>query len=242
MTKFLHFLMVLFFAFSMSLEASLLLRDNFGRAQKGDFIVVAQGKNYSLLHIYAKGPNELTIEEISIPSSKVPKKDFSWKSWVQNGAMGCSSRVIYMIDPATGQIKNFYTLRHGRWHEMSPQSNFLPTLLNLQFNYVPPSQRRRVGINFAAEGGRTLWQPKMIVNGSTLEGVQFNAWKATWPKDGSDLSGKTIEVYLPEEDTSYPAYFPYWLQISGLVGNAKIRIVDSGSQLTSSLPNIPRDL
>lgn len=242
MNSFLRFFAFLIFTFSLSLEANLLLRDNFTRAQKGDFIVVAQGKNYSLLHIYAKGSNELTIEEISIPSSKVPKNDFTWKGWVQNGAMGCSSRVIYVIDPTTGLLRNFYTLRQGRWYEMMPQSSFLPTLLNLQFSYVPPTQRRRIGINFAAEGGRTLWQPKMIVDGYTIEGVQFNAWKATWPKDGSDLSGKTIEVYLPEESSSYPAYFPYWLQISGIVGNAKIRIVDSGSQLTSSLPTIPRNL
>lgn len=242
MSKFLSYLAILFLAFSMSIDASLLLRDNLSRAQQGDFIVIAQGKNYNLLHIYAKSSNELTIEEISIPSSKIPKKDFSWKMWVQNGAMGCSSRVVYTLDSKTGQIRNFYALKQGRWYEMSPQSNFLPTLLNLQFNYIPPSQRRRIGINFTGEGGRALWQPKMVVDGSSIEGVQFNAWKATWPKDGSDLSGKTIEVYLPEENTSYPAYFPYWLQISGLVGNAKIRIVDSGTQLTSSLPNLPRDL
>src|SRR5437762_3227027 len=117
MSKFFRYLMILFFTFSLSLEASLLLRDNFSRAQKGDFIVVAQGKNYSLLHIYAKGPTDLTIEEISIPSSKVPKTNFSWKTWVQNGAAGCSSRVIYILDSATGQMRNFYTFRQGRWHE-----------------------------------------------------------------------------------------------------------------------------
>lgn len=241
MSKFLYGLIFLIFAFALPSEASLLLRENFGRAQKGDFIVVAQGKNYSLLHIYDKNPTDLTIEEISIPASKVPKTNFSWNAWVQSGATGCSSHVIYRIDPATGLMKNFYTLRQGQWYEMAPQSSFLPTLLNLPFSYIPPAQRRRIGINFTAEGGRTLWQPKMVVNGKTLEGVQFNAWKAIWPKDGSDLSGKTIEVYLPEENTSYPAYFPYWLQISGLVGNAKIRIIDSGSQLTSTLPYLPRE-
>lgn len=242
MNKFLSYLTILFLVVSMSLEASLLLRDNLAKAQQGDFIVIAQGKNYNLLHIYAKNSTDLTIEEISVPSSKIPKKDFSWKMWAQNGATNCSSRVVYTLDSRTGQIRSFYTLKQGRWYEISPQSNFLPTLLNLQFNYIPPSQRRRVGINFTGESGRALWQPKMIVDGFNIEGVPFNAWKAIWPKDGSDLSGKTIEVYLPEENTSYPAYFPYWLQISGLVGNAKIRIVDSGKQLTSSLPYLPRDL
>lgn len=242
MTKFLGYLFFIFLALNISLNGNLLLRENLAYAQKGDFIVIAQGKTLNLLHIYAKSQNEITLEEISIPSSKVPKKDFSWKLWVQNGAVDCCSRVVYGINTMTGQMNYFYTLKQGQWYELSPQSNFMPSLLNLSFNYVPPSQRRRIGINFTAEGGRTLWQPKMIVDGFTIEGVRFDAWRATWPKDGSDLSGKTIEVYLPEQGTGYPAYFPYWLQISGVVGNAKIRIVDSGTQLTSSLPYYPRDL
>lgn len=238
---FLSFFLALSLGFSLPAEEYFLfLRDNLRKARKGDFIVTVQGKNYSLLHIYAKKSENLTIEEISIPIAKVPKQNFSWSSWVETGACGYSSRVIYTVDLASGQMKNFYTFMRGNWYEMSPKEAFLPTLLNLRFGFVQPEARRHVGMPMSAgaKDKRPLWHPRMVVNGQAVEGVRFDVWKTTWPKDGSELSGKTIEVYLPEEGYGYPAYFPYWLQISGLVGSAKVRIVDSGTGLNSliSLP------
>lgn len=218
-------------------DGAMLLRNNLQRAKPGDYIVTAQGKNYSLLHINAKTPSQLTIEEISIPASKVPKSNFSWKAWACQGANGATSHVVYKLNPANGYIQNFYGLKQGQWYEMTPQSNFLPTLLNLPFNLIPIEQRRHVGGGrlFSKEP-RALWQPQLIVDGYSVDDVYFDAWRAIWPKDGSDLAGKTIEIYLPEESSDYPSYFPYWLQISGLIGNAKIRIVDSGTELRSFHP------
>lgn len=225
-----------------SADCALLLRENLQKAQPGDFIVAAQGKNFSLINILDKQPGKLTIEEISIPAAKIPRRQFSWKNWVMQGSPGCTSHVTYTIDPSTGQMLNFFIQRHGRWYEASPQSNFLSTLLNLQFHLISPDQRRRVG--GVLSSNRPFWQPKLIVEGQTIDGVEFNAWKTSWPKDGSDLAGKTIEVYLPLEGSGYPSYFPYWLQISGGIGNAKIRIVDSGTGLTSmhSLPYSTKSL
>jgi hypothetical protein len=74
------------------------------------------------------------------------------------------------------------------------------------------------------------------VDGNNIPAVPFEAWQTHWPKDGTDLSGKSIEVYVPQENDKYPSYFPYWLQISGMVGNAKVRIVDSGSYMNSPMP------
>lgn len=221
------------------------LRDNLQRAQQGDFIVTAQGKNYSLLHIYAKTDQNLTIEEISIPASKLPKSNFSWVAWAAN-PVGYSSWVIYTIDLNSGNFVNFYSYTRGRWYEMSPPDNFLSMLLNVRFDFIPPDQRRRIGVTLRTgiQDKRPYWEPRMIVNGQNIEGVRFDAWRTTWPKDGSELAGKNVEIYLPEEGLNYPAYFPYWLQISGLVGSAKIRIVDSGTGLTSShtLPYSQRNL
>ena len=46
---------------------------------------------------------------------------------------------------------------------------------------------------------RPLWQPRMVIDGKPIQGVLFDAWKTDWPRDGSDLSNKTIEVYLPSK-------------------------------------------
>lgn len=237
MKKYIALCLTFFFlSFSICAKAPLLLKDNLQKAHPGDFIVTAQGKNYNLLHIVAKTPANLTIEEISIPAAKIPKQDFSWKNWLNQGAQSSTSRVAYHIDTHSGAMRNFYVLKQGVWHEASLQSNFLSTLLNLPFQHVPLEQRRRVGrsVRTGANDRRPLWQPKLIVDGQTIEGIRFNAWQTVWPKDGTDLAGKSIEVYLPEEGSNYPSYFPYWLQISGLVGNAKIRIVDSGMGLIAS--------
>lgn len=228
---------IFFGATGLSAEGHVLyLRENLQRAQRGDFTVTTQGKNYSLLHIQFKDANQLTIEEVSIPAAKIPKQNFSWKSWASQGFSKSTARVLYTIDLANGQLKNFYTFMRGGWYEAAPQNNFFPTLLNLQFNFIPEKQRRRVGLCLIPAEKRALWQPKMIVEGNEVQGINFDVWKALWPKDGSELSGKSIEIYLPEEGLNYPSYFPYWLQITGLTGGAKIRIVDSGTGLTTSHP------
>ncbi|MGZ6330936.1 MAG: hypothetical protein ACXWM7_08045 [Parachlamydiaceae bacterium] len=216
-------------------EYVLFLRDNLRKAQKGDFIVTSQGKNYSVLYIYGKTSETLTIEEISIPTAKVPRQHFSWSSWIETGAPGNSSHAAYTIDLATGKILKFYTFLRGQWYEMASKDAFLSTLLNLRFSFVQPGDRRRIGMarRSGTQDNRS-WNPRMIVNGQSVEGVRFDVWKTHWPKDGSELSGKMIEVYLPEEGYGYPSYFPYWLQISGLVGGAKVRIVDSGTGFNSS--------
>ncbi len=235
----------------MSLDLSaeryfLFLRDNLQRAQTGDYIVTSQGKNYSLLHIYSRTAQTLTIEEISIPASKVPKTHFSWATWVMNQAPGHSSWALYTLDLNSGQFLNFYSYKRGKWYEVSSPENFLSMLLNVRFEFIPPDQRRRIGMTLRTgiNDKRPYWEPRMIVNGEAVEGVRFDAWKTTWPKDGSELAGKLIEIYLPEEGFAYPAYFPYWLQISALVGSVKIRIVDSGTGLTTShlLPFSPRNI
>lgn len=231
----LSFFVIFFIATALSAEGTFLyLRNNLRKAQSGDFIVTAQGKNYSLLHVQSKDANQLTFEEISIPAAKVPKQNFSWKTWVSQGAAGGTSRVLYTVDLTNGQLKNYYSFKRGTWYEMTPQNNFFPTLLNLRFNYIPESQRRRTGFCLVPADQRALWTPKMIVEGNEIQGVYFDVWKTYWPKDGSELSGKTIEVFLPEEGSNYPSYFPYWLQITGLTGGAKIRIIDSGTGLTRS--------
>ncbi len=89
---------------------------------------------------------------------------------------------------------------------------------------------------FSGPDMRPVWQPRLIIEGKPDDGVAFDAWRADWPRDGSDLSNKTIEIYLPKDNQSYPSYFPYWLQINGTAGKAKIRIIDSGSNLQSPKP------
>ena len=219
----------------------LYLRDNLGRAQTGDFIVTSSNKNYTLLHIYDKTERSLVMEEITVPDSKINLQNSTWAAWVQNGAPCHTSWVMYEIDLPSGQMLEFFSFTKNGWMDLGKADNFLSALLNLRLYKVPEQQRKRIGPKSSGDFDfRKIWQPPMIVGGHQIHDVPFDAWHTVWPKDGSELSGKSIDVYLPQHPEMYLSYFPYWLQISGVIGKAKIRIIDSGKQLVSPKPMLPR--
>lgn len=218
------------------------LRENLQYANVGDFVVTAQGKSFTLLHIYSRTPELLTIEEITVPNNRLAA-GLSWRDWVSQGAPGSTSWLLYAINIATGKIEQSYSISKRGWIDLSQQGeSFLPILLNLPFVPVPEKERKRVGTppDTGSPDWRKAWQPKMVVDRREIPNVKFEAWRTHWPKDGSELSGRTIEIYLPQEESQrYPSYFPYWLQIKGAVGKANVRIIDSGSKLLSPAPPIP---
>jgi hypothetical protein len=208
----------------------LFLKDKLHKANPGDFIVTARNKNFTLWHVYDRTPEELLIEEITVPAKNISLNDQSWRDWVGNGAYGNTAWIVYTINLNNGSIQNIYSYTHQSWMTLAQGENLLSILLNLPFQLVPERERRKIGSRHHV---RTLWQPPLIVDGQIIPGAPFDSWRTVWPKDGSDLSGKTIEMYLPQDDSIYPAYLPYWLEVSGMVGKAKVRIVDSGKNLSS---------
>lgn len=228
---------LLIFGFCSSLQAQqLVLRNNLRNAQPGDYLVIASGKTHTLMHMYAKQNDILTIEEIAIPESQC-SQGLNWKEWVSINAPGNTSWVMYDIDLNTGKMVRYYSFTKKNWYEIPDADNFLSKLLNLKLTKIPESDRKRIGRKpTSGPEWRPFWQPRMIVDGRPVQGVLFDAWRTNWPKDGSELSNKTIEIYLPNNTQNYPSYFPYWLQVNGAVGKAKIRIVDSGSYLKSPKP------
>jgi len=229
------FLILLCSSFQLFGGDTLSLIENLKKADAGDFIVTAQNKSYSLLNVLEKNSQSMTIEEISVPANKIPRSNFSWRQWVAKNAPGNTCWMIYKIDLRTAAMTERYALTKRGWQPIQQQDNFLYTLLNLRLEAIPTSQRRRIGITLMSKAfdNRPFWQPTLVVEGRQIQGIPFDAWRTVWPKDGSELAGKMIEVYVPAEGTGYPCYFPYWLQINGTVGNSKIRIVDSGTQLES---------
>lgn len=216
------------------------LRDNLMRANPGDYLITAQGSHYTLLLIRDKSAETLTIEEITIPGERLPEETTPWRQWVETGAPGHTAWVVYEIAPGSGEMRAFFSFTKNGWCQIGDADNFLGTLLNLKLLRMDNSSRRRVG-PMPREGfkdQRPFWNPPVVVEGKTIPNVPFQVWKTRWPKDGSELSGRTIEIYLPKEGSKYPSYFPYWLQIGGVVGKAKVRIIDSGFKLQSPRPSL----
>lgn len=229
----LFFVLVLSSTYLVAQE-KLYLIENLRKANNGDFIVTSQNKCFSLLHVFSRTNTTLAIEEISIPASKVPSANFSWRNWIAQGAQKNTSWVIYTVDLTSGKLLESYALTKRGWQPIARQDSFFYTLLNLQLAKIPLEQRKRVGsLMPTSYANKALWQPAIVIDGNKVEGIHFDGWRTFWPKDGSELSGKAIEAYTPEASSGYATYFPYWLQISGSVVCAKIRIVDSGKNLIS---------
>jgi hypothetical protein len=203
---------------------SLSLKENFKKAEKGDYIVTAQCGSYTLLAIHDKDGANATIDEITIPQEKLPA--LSWQEWIKQGACGATSWIRFTLDLNTGQI---IASSHG----MGGQQIYLSTLLNLKLEKVPDVDRKRIGARPQPKlaDRRPFWTPPLIFEGKKEEGVSFDAWRTLWPHDGTELSGQLIVAYLPPPSSPYPSYFPYWLEVGGVLGKAKIRIVDTGKGL-----------
>lgn len=231
------FLLTFGFILSVSsAQTELLLRDNLKLAKAGDYLITAQNKSYTALLIRQKNGDNLAIEEITLPSSRLPSTpSFSWRQWIESGAQGNTCWLLYHIHLPSGNIQQTFSFSRNEWVTMPQSQNFLTTLLNLHFKPIPENERKKVGPPPSSDSAdrRDLWHPPLIVDGKKVQGIKFEGWRTRWPEDGGDLSGKLIEVYLPKESQKYPAYFPYWLQVNGVIGKAKVRIVDSGSGIVS---------
>lgn len=231
----------LFLSLSSRVDAdgeSIYLRDNLGNAQTGDFIVTLQNKTYTLLHIYERSHDYLTVEEIAIPTSRINVNAMNWKDWVYRGAQGSTSWILYRLNLRTAHPNKYYSVIRGTWFEMPERENFLATLLNLKLERLSDRERKKVGVAIIPSAdSRQVWNPKLVFNGEVVPGARFDAWRTKWPEDGSEAAGKMIEAYTPQ-DSRYASYFPYWLQISGIVGAAKFRIIDAGDGLQSPAPNV----
>lgn len=211
------------------------LRNNLRRAKPGDFVVTLQQKNYTLLLVRSYFGDDIGIEEITVPVNLIPKGNFSWRSWVQQGASCHTAWIYYRVNIPSGTIQQAYSFSRHEWISIPQWQNFMTTLLNLPLYPISERDRKRVGPPPSGDtpDRRPIWQPKMVVDGQEIAGVAFEAWRTRWPKDGSELSGKAIEIYLPKDSERYPSYFPFCLQVSGMVGKGKVRIVDAGKQLFS---------
>lgn len=226
-------------------NCDLFLRDKMRQAKQGDYIVATINNCYNVLLIRDKSEDWMTIEEITVPQGHMqasPQGWLGWKYWVESGAPGHASWVMYKIHLPTGQMQEYYSYTQNSWGNVNGADNFLSKLLSLRLTQVPRNKMKKIGPR-PSDGfldKRRVWQPKMTFEGSPIQGVAFNAWKTQWPADNTEMSKKVVIVYLPEDDDNYPSYFPYSLQIHGWTGKAKIHIVDSGRNLTSPAPPPPR--
>ncbi len=238
-------LLIFCFLGASAFAAEIRLKDKLAEAAPGSYVVTEQSKNFTLVHIHDRTDRSIVIEEVTIPAARYARNPIPWRQWFESGAPGHTSWTMSQINLETGQFEETFSFTHQGWINLSDSDPFLTTLLNLPFAAVPEEKRRRVGIppGYNKPDHRPIWNPFLTIEGKRMC-IPFSVWRARWPSDGSELSRKYIEIYLPNEvcdseAPQYPTYFPYWIEIDGKIGSAKVRIIDSGTGARSPKPALP---
>jgi hypothetical protein len=218
---------------------SFTLADQLKKAEKGDYIVTEQDKNFSVLVIRSIGNGALLLEEISAPCSSIPK-NVSWKTWVQEGALGHTSWNMYEIDMNSLSLLESYSFTKRGWLFLDDSQHFLSRLMGLSLQKIPDSARKKTGPAPLADDidRRKIWNPSIKIEGKKMK-KECEAFKGTWPNDDTLLSQCDVLLYFSKEPESFG--FPYWIEATNGHYTHSVKTIDSGKNLLSPLPHgIPR--
>ncbi len=212
-------------------ESQPILQEILLEARIGSYAVLQQGQTYTFLYVKNISSSEgIWLEEIHIPVSLFSRLSLSWRDWLLRGAPQHSGWNLLPISVQNLSCDRFYSFTQQAWIALPSNSNFLTTLLQLSFYEIPEPERKKIG-PLPIRGKpdtRSLWAPVICWEGKKVQGVPFRAYVARWPQDQSDLAGRRIEIYLPEANSPYLTFFPYWMEVEGRLGQAKLRLVESG--------------
>ncbi|MCH9630426.1 MAG: hypothetical protein S4CHLAM37_04250 [Chlamydiia bacterium] len=218
------------------------MKEKFENAESGSYIVTEFQNVLSLLRIHSLEEDKLYIEEINAPASSPLIKKKKWEEWIQNKAPGASSWLLYEIDLKKGTITDCYSFDQKTHINLENQQSFLATLMFLRLEPITGSDRKKIGPKPEDEASdqRKVWNPPKVVSGKKVKGTNFLAMRTKWPKDGSELSQRTIDLYFDEKETSFP--FPYWIEVGDTHNVFKLRVTDSGNCKNSPLKRMPKKL
>lgn len=196
----------------------------------GDYVVTEQNKLCSLIRIHSINGTKITIEEISFPYSALPS---DIPNWLKDKAIGHTSWSLLEIDVKTNTLEKFFSFTKNAYLAFSENDSFFLKILHLPLTLIPIEERKKIGPPLK-EGldTRKIWNPPLFFEGKKELSPEFNAYKLIYPKDGSPLSGKKIELFFNKSNELFP--FPYWGQITDdSEASLKFRVVASGKNLLS---------
>lgn len=216
------------------------LKNRLQKANGGEFIVTEKDKILTLL-TYHRPPSgdRIILEEISAPKNCISFPNH-WQSWIDNYAPGHHSWTLYEIDSDTGALISCFSPSKGEWLSIHGETEFLVQLLNLPLEEVSDLQKKRIGPapEKRSEDHRPLWAPILIYEGKAQGNAYFDVYETFWPSDETALSLARLTLYFHKQNASFP--FPYWMQVETTASRAKVRVIDSGSELHSIFVDMPK--
>ncbi len=200
------------------------LKERLDRAQPGDFIVYAYKSSFTLLRVSTITNETMTFEEIA---AALTEKPTNWKVWLEGGAKGHTSWTITVVNR-----KDFTNIQTTSKDDAAlyKQTLILPKLFTLELTPIADSERKKRGPEpLTGEiDHRSIWSPKIIFNDKEVQ-APVSGYILVWPKDESELSGRRIEMYVPDDHAL--TYFPYWIEVLSGPLKFKVFAIDSGKNL-----------
>ena len=216
---------------------SLTLQEKFEAGVEGSYIVTEQNEVVTLLHLHSKNKERLLFEEVSLPLHL--SKSIEWKTYLQNGAPGATSWILYEIDLANKRATECYSLTRKAWLSTDEMNSFFIPLLSLDLKFLSIDERMQKGASSRPGSiGSDPWGPPQIKEGKKVSGPSYDVYTAQWPRDATELSGKQLVLYFDQAEETFP--FPYWLQARDGALKFKVRAIDSGQGMVSPNKDIPR--
>jgi hypothetical protein len=198
-------------------------------AKEGDFVIYEKDKNSSLLIFQKISDNKIILEEVTFPSY-IKNKITDPKVWLDRKAPGHTAWRAYTIDRKSLDLIEAYSYKDKGHLVIDEKNFFLSKLLLLDLKEVPPLKRRKTG-DYTMKEKRPDWNPPVVIDGIKQK-KPCKAFYATWPKDGSKLENKKIELYFAQE-----TFFPYWIELEAARVNIPFKVSNSGNKnFTKNLP------
>ena len=212
-------------------------KDIFIRGNIGDYSIYQNGSSVTILTIHSKELPFIIFEEITLAKNIYDNiKGADLNTWVKKGARGCSSWTVMEINTKTLDITSAYCFTRHAHLCLNAEDTLITSLLSLDIKKIAKENLLRIGPrSFNKKDTRPYWIPSMFVSGKKKEPKKMEVYGGIWDKDGSPLSGRSIDLYLLNDFA-----FPYWIQIHGAAGGKKMVSIDSGKGLFSPVKDIPK--
>lgn len=213
------------------------LGEKFLEADEGTYIVSQQNQLVTLLHLHTKKEHKLLFEEVSIPLHQ--SKKIVWSQWLEKGAPGHTSWILYEVDLQKNKVTECYSLTRKSWVPTEEMEAFLLPLISLDLTFLSEEARLQTGPTMRPGVVESRpWGPPQVFEGKKIASPEYAVYTAKWPQDHTDLSGKPIVLYFDPTRPTFP--FPFWLQVRDGALKFKMRAIDSGTGLVSLTTDIPR--
>lgn len=217
------------FFFHTYLQAdSLTIQNNIFLSQPGDYVTLSKGNKKVFLFIKDVSESRVLIEMSEFASlsqkDKALSKNIPWKDLIHQLH---SPRKLFLISLTRNNATAFFLeTKTQKWKQLNTEAELplVVKLLQLPLKPVPPHLLKKSGKD------KTLWQPKVVIEGSPTQTQSIYAKLATWPQDVSALSGKKILMYFADHNVSV---FPLWISIDTPTGPVIVHAIDTGHNANS---------